>query len=159
MRDDVTLQCCLSLAGCMFIYSRCIGIPWSHTDEHFINHIILTWALSARKTYRMLFYGPVVFISICTELLITTLSVFQYIFLHIIQLLCESIISYTENLGEICRLLEKLQGVICWKMLLSWAEEARNYFHISKKVTKVGSKVVLITSNGLFFNWKYYRSL
>ena len=35
-------------------------------------------------------------------------------------------------------------------MLLSQAEEARNYLHISIKVRKVCSKVVLITSYGLF---------
>ena len=37
-----------------------------------------------------------------------------YIFLHIFQLLGGSVI-FTENLREISRLLEKLQGFICWK--------------------------------------------
>ena len=42
----------------------------------------------------------------------------RFALLHIIQPLCGSII-FTENLREICRLLEKLQGFICWKMPLA----------------------------------------
>ena len=45
------------------------------------------------------------------------------------------------------------------KIAIAEVEEARKYIHISKMVMKVGPKVALIMSNGLFFNWKYYRSL
>ena len=47
------------------------------------------------------------------------------------------------------------KGIYDEKVLLPLAEEARNYLHISEKVMKVDLKVVLIMSNGLFFNWKY----
>ena len=43
------------------------------------------------------------------------------------------------------------KGLYVEKVLLPWAEEAKNYLHISKKVMEVDSKVVLIMSNGLVF--------
>ena len=37
---------------------------------------------------------------------------------------------------------------------MPYAEEARNYLNINEKVIKVDSKVILIISDGLLFNWK-----
>ena len=76
-----------------------------------------------------------------------------YIF-QISQLRCGSFI-FTENLREIFGLLEKLQGFICWKSAIAVSWEARDYLHTSEKVKEVDSKVTLIMSNRLFFNWKY----
>ena len=47
------------------------------------------------------------------------------------------------------------KGLYVEKVLLPQAEESRNYLHISEKVMNEDSKVVLIMSNVLFFNWRY----
>ena len=74
--------------------------------------------------------------------------------LHIIQLLYGYVI-FTENLREISRFLEKLQGFICWKSAIAVSWGGKKLPPYKWKGMEVDRKVLLIMSNGLFFNWKY----